>query len=617
MFIEYSLPDLQLSGTQSPFCGYAEGVLGQANRASFQRWKRPGAWFRAGALIALLAGHLWASADDEFQSLVRQAFDLHRRGQFAAAMPLLRRAYPLQPRDYFVNLLLGIDTLRTGDAPGAIPYLKKASQVRPREEFPLDYLGEAYARQELYADAAAAYLKAVDVSPTSADSSIALVDFALSRFADISALLRSSSKGLAAEYRLRALALGPDDPTRASLLQRSADLDPAAPGVRSDLGRAELASGDATAAAHECQQAIELDPNDLSAWLLEAHLAAKAGDWKRVNLRLNLVAQRSPQTLSQETARWPKQNLPPAGSDAAAAATFFRCVQQGQTSCNLDGRHVSPMKPDALFREQRWSQLTSLPAPPPEARKSWLQRGIAFASLEECSKAIPALERGLAGSFSEFYGFFKLSWCYSQEAGRTSEKVQQSADNEASVHILRGDILLRLQAKAERAVSEYQQALAHDGNDPAILERLAEAQFGSGATEEARANAQAALKIDPQRLSAKRTLAKIAIQERDYATALPYLRELAARNPRDVTGRVELGKACAQTGALDEAWQNLAPALERGYPDEKGSLHYLLGSVLKRMGRTVDAEQAFAAATQLSDAFQHKSYRDQDADAQP
>jgi hypothetical protein len=43
----------------------------------------------------------------------------------------------------------------------------------------------------------------------------------------------------------------------------------------------------------------------------------------------------------------------------------------------------------------------------------------------------------------------------------------------------------------------------------------------------------------------------------------------------------------------------------------------LLGNVLKKIGRDAEADQAFAAATQLSEAFQQKSYRDQDADAQP
>jgi tetratricopeptide (TPR) repeat protein len=186
------------------------------------------------------------------------------------------------------------------------------------------------------------------------------------------------------------------------------------------------------------------------------------------------------------------------------------------------------------------------------------------------------------------------------------------------VHIIRGDIFLRLQAKPELAITEYQQALAGDSNNPSVLERLAEAQFDTGLSDAARATAESALKIDPQRMAAKRTLAKIAMQDRDYSVALPYLRELVDRNPGDVSGRIELAKACAQTGALEEAWQNLGPALERGYPDEKGTLHYLLGTVLKRMGRSADADRAFAEATQLSDAFQHKSYRDQSPpDAQP
>jgi hypothetical protein len=35
------------------------------------------------------------------------------------------------------------------------------------------------------------------------------------------------------------------------------------------------------------------------------------------------------------------------------------------------------------------------------------------------------------------------------------------------------------------------------------------------------------------------------------------------------------------------------------------------------MGKTSEADQAFATAAKLSDAFQQKSYRDQDPDAQP
>jgi tetratricopeptide (TPR) repeat protein len=578
-----------------------------------------GRWFQILAVIAVLGSCPTAAVEEDLKSLVQRAFDLHQKGKFSEALPLLHRAYTLEPDDYFVNLLLGIDSLRTGQPGSAIPFLKKAARLRPKEEFPLDYLGEAYARQDMYGEAAENYIKAVRVVPGSAESSVAFVDFALTRFAGMSELLRSSRKGLAAEYRLRALALQETDAPRLSLLQRAADLDATAPGIWSDLARAALAAGDFNGAESYSQQALKADSNDQEAGIVDAELAAQKSDWQRALARLDVVARHSPTLLSQAVGQWPAKLQPSTPSAVVGPAEkFLSCVRDARNPCNLGpGSKPSSNNSTVLYREQRWEQIAELPAPQPVRNQAWFQRGVAFAKLEDCQQAIPSLERGLSKSTPEVYGMFLLSWCYSREAGRTAERVQQSGGDEAPLHIMRGDILLRLQAKAELAVAEYQLALAMDPNDPAVLERLADAQFGAGKIEVSRENAQAALKIDPQRLAAKRTVAKIAMQERDYATALPYLQELAARNPQDLTIRIELARACAQTGASDEAWRNLAPALSQGYPDEKGSLHYLLGTILKKMGRTAEADQAFATATQLSEAFQQKSYRDQDPDAQP
>jgi tetratricopeptide (TPR) repeat protein len=381
---------------------------------------------------------------------------------------------------------------------------------------------------------------------------------------------------------LRALALQENDAPRLPLLQRAADLDAAAPGIWSDLARAALRSGDFNSAERYSQQALKADSNDQAAQIVDAQLAAQKSDWQRALARLDSVAQHSPTLLSQAVGQWPPKLQPPTPSVVAGpAAKFLTCVRDARNPCDLgSSSKASPNSSTVLYREQRWEQMTKLPAPQPVRTEAWFQRGVAFAKLDDCQQAIPSLEHGLSKSEPEAYGMFLLSWCYSQEAGRAAEKVQQSGGDEAPLHIMRGDILLRLQAKAEQAVSEYQLALARDPHDPAVLERLADAQFGAGKIEVSRQNAQAALKIDPQRLAAKRTIAKIAMQERDYATALPYLQELAARNPQDLTMRIELAKACAQAGTSDEAWRNLAPALAQGYPDEKGSLHYLLGTVL-------------------------------------
>jgi tetratricopeptide (TPR) repeat protein len=578
-----------------------------------------GPWFRILALIAVLGSGCSAAREDDFKSLVQRAFELHQKGEWAQALPLLHRAYALEPGDYFVNLLLGIDSLRTGEAKIAVPFLRKASRLRPGEEFPLDYLGEAYARQDLFGEAAEAYLRALRVAPGSAESSIAFVDFSLSRFASLAERMRSSRKGLAAEFRLRALALDENDASRVALLQRAADLDPSASGIWSDLALATLAQGDLKDAEGCVHKALAADPNDQAAGMADAELAAETSDWERAVARLNAIAQHSPSLLARAVGHWSKQlQPPPSPAVAGPAAKFLSCVREASKPCDLGvPTKASSSSTSVLYREQRWEQLAKLPAPPLDQREAWSQRGIALAKVDDCQRAIPSLERGLSKAAPDIYGMFLLSWCYSQQAGYTAEKAQPSGSDGAPLHLMRGDILLRLQAKPQLAVSEYQLALALDPNDPAVLERLADAQLGANQIEAGRQSAQAALKIDPQRPEAKRALAKIAMAERDYATALPYLHELAARNPQDLTMHIELAKACAQTGASAEAFHNLAPALAKGYPDEKGSLHYLLGTILKKMGRGDEADQAFATATELSEAFQQKSYRDQDPDAQP
>src|SRR5580658_1689884 len=271
-------------------------------------------------LAVLLGAGSGVAVDKAFQSLVQRAFDLHQNGRYSEALPLLRRAYQLDSNDYFVNLLLGIDLLRTGEAKDSVSFLKAASILRPNEEFPLAYLGEAFAHESLYGEAAEAYLKAMRTAPGSAESSVAFVDFALSRFAGMSGQLRSSEAGLAAEYRLRALSLREDDVSRRQLLVHAADLQPAAPGIWTDLARATLADGDLAGAEQYLHQALERDPNDLEAWLVDAQLAARRSDWTKTVDRINGAAQRSSFQVILAARDWPPQLRPP-GSTISGAAT--------------------------------------------------------------------------------------------------------------------------------------------------------------------------------------------------------------------------------------------------------------------------------------------------------
>jgi tetratricopeptide (TPR) repeat protein len=384
----------------------------------------------------------------EFQTLLKQGFDLHQQARFTEAIPMLERARRLEPRDYFANLLLGIDLLRIGKATEAVGRLELAASARPQEETPEDYMGEAQASLGHYAQAAEAYHRAIQRGHDSEEALEAWAGFALERFRKIGEDLRASSTGISTVRRLEGAAAKPE----------------------SALVNAE-----------------------------------------------------------------------------------------------------------------------SIPA---------LERKL----------AIHSADQALAADHMETA--YKLSICYAVEAGRAAERLQADAQDDAALHRLRGDVLLRLKTDAAAAEGEYRKAIALRPGDPALLERLAEAQLTAGDTEGARQSAQAALSVDAHRREALRILATIAMSNRDYDEALPWLRQLAAGSPDDRTAQVELGRALAQTGNSSEALHYLAPALASGYPDEKGALHALEARALRDLGRKDEAAKASAEARRLSDSFQARSKND-------
>jgi predicted Zn-dependent protease len=395
-------------------------------------------------LLVALARHATGQAAQErdFRPLLEEGFALHQEAKYAEAIPLLEKARRLEPRDYFANLLLGIDLLRTGKAVDSIHYLQDAALANPDEDTPDEYLGEAQAGLGHFSGAAGAYMDAVRRGKKSEESLLAWSGFALERFRQIGEELRGSEAGIAAVRRL------------------------------------------------------------------------------------------------QEEATRPVATL-------------------------------------------------------------------------KCSGTIPDLEKSLQGlrlmteaGIEVRHG---LSLCYAIEADRAATDLNANAKDQAALHRLRGDVLLRLSNEAAGAVAEYKQAISIRGNDPALYERLAEGQMSAGDQEAARQSATEAIEIDPHRIGAMGTLATLAMNNRDYEQALPWLEKLKAESPRDRGVQVDLAKALSQTGKPTEALVNLKGALAAGYPDEKGALHSLEAKLLRETGHDAEAAKAAQEAKQLSDAFQRHS----------
>lgn len=343
------------------------------------------------------------------------------------------------------------------------------------------------------------------------------------------------------------------------------------------------------------ERARQLRPQDYFANLLVGIDLLRTGKSAQALPRLKLAAKLRPtDEIAVEYLGEAQAHL---GQFAAAELAYREAVERAKDDPGtlIEWASFALERFRALGEELRATQAGV------EAQKR-LAAGSAHAP-KGCASTLAALETSesrLPATGTEL----SLSVCYAAEAGRAAELVAATAGGSAGLGRLRGDILLLLKTDGPAAEAEYRNALALTPGDPALLARLAEAQLESGNTQGARNSASAALAIDAHRSEAMRTLARLAMNERDYEAALPWLKQLRKEAPADRGVQADLGRALAQTDANVEAEPVLADLLRSGYPDEKGSLHAILARVLRRLGRGDEATRIEVRARQLSDAFQ-------------
>ncbi len=539
--------------------------------------------------------------------LLKDGALLSRQADYAHAIPILLRARQLAPQNYLANLLLGEDLLRSGHPSSALAPLQTAAAVRADDETAEGYLGEAEQAQGKFSLAAEAFQAAVARSPNSEHSLVGWADDCLDRFRALGLWLRSSPRGTAALLRVQAQGTPSGTPAREQLLRQAAAADPQQSGIWGELGMAQAELGMHADAEASLAIALKQQPNASSTWKLKALKAAAQGRWSEGDSRLQALGGRSAVELQRALAEWPRALVP----GPEVSGVIWQCLREGSTSCPIkadESKSRSTSNPAMLFAEERWEQLAAMPPPATDQSSLWFHRGVALGHIGDCPRAIPALERGLKDG-AEAAGYW-LIVCYGSEAGQAA--AQLAAQNkEAAVHRIQGDILLSMKGDASAAQAEYGQGLVLRPNDPDLLEKSAEAYLALGVMEQAQKAAQAVLAEDPYRETTLQLLARVAMNQRDYPEALRVLDKLLQMEPEDPWTRVETGTAYAQTDRPQDAVRYLEPALAAGYADEKGALHALLASQLRKLGREQEAKSAAAEAVRLANAFQQHSPKSQ------
>ncbi len=530
--------------------------------------------------------------------MLKRGAALSEKADYSGAISALKKARALAPQDYSVNLLLGVNLLRGGLPKEAIGPLRVAAALHPQDGAPESYLGKALAAVDEFALAAEAFQAAVSRSPGSQERWTEWADFDLERFRVLGLKLRTTQRGMAAVLRVSAESLQSGTQTRETLLRQSAEADPEQGSIWGELGVERLQLGMWEEAAAALKTARERQPKASRTLQLEAMMAAAQGNWQYAEIRLLELGGRSPAALHRALQSWPRNLVPPED----VHGEIWECVRKGSLECLARiafSEGEVPRQEEQLFAEERWERLVALPEPQgPVSARFW--RGVALAELNDCVRAIPALERGLEPG-AETAAFW-LELCYASEAEHAADRVGDLGD-QADAHRLRGDILVRIKGDGQSATEEYTKAIDLRPKDPGLSERLAQAYMSVGDMQQAQKAARRALSLDPHRTLALRLLASIAMNEKDYLNALVFLNQMLAIRPDDAWTRVQMGIAYAQTGQPELALHHLQPPLTAGYPDERGALHAVLAGVLRKLGRAQEAQNAAEEATRLSDRF--------------
>jgi tetratricopeptide (TPR) repeat protein len=561
-------------------------------------------------LIPMVATCLLAqtATQTDFEALLKKGSSLSQQADYTHAIPALQQARKLAPRHYLANLLLGVDLLRSGRPADAIDPLQVAAEVDPNDATAMGYLGEAQTALGDFARAAESFQAAVSRAPHSDESLLGWAEFGLERFRALGTSLRGTERGTAIVLRVEAEGMEDGTKPREDLLRQSAAKDPTQLGIWGELGIAQAQLGMRSDAEGTLKTARERQPTASYTWQLEALMEAAVGNWPKAEAHLRAVGERSRAALRRGLAAWPRSLLP----DHYEDGSVWQCIREHSTHCLAAtaspeaGIHQSA---EQLFADERWEQLAALPAPPVDLASAWFRRGVALGEIGDCAHAIPALERGLKDG-AETAAFW-LEICYGVEAEEAAVQLM-SQGNQAAIHQLRGDMLLRMKGDPAAAATEYAEAHRLRPKDADLLESLAQAYLAQGDMVRAKQAANDALAEDPHRMPALRLRALVAMSERDYPGALLVLEKMVAMDPSNAWAQVQMGTAYAQSGRPEEAVHYLQPTLADGYPDEKGALHAVLAGALHKLGREQEAKTAAAEATRLADSFQTRGQKNPD-----
>jgi len=227
--------------------------------------------------------------------------------------------------------------------------------------------------------------------------------------------------------------------------------------------------------------------------------------------------------------------------------------------------------------------------------------GVTLIGQDEYSKAIPPLEKAMElqpGDLSSSYLLIRsyIATKQYEKAMTGFAHLEQLDPGSPWVRILRGQAYDG-QGSYEKALEEFRQAKKQLPNDATVRFSLGFMCWKLRHYDEAASELKEALRLDPHFTQAQYYLADTYLTDMKPDMALPILRELVHKLPKDYRSRVDYAKALEKLGRYEEAVPQFEEAIR--LDPTHAEPHYLLARTYQKLKRTDDFHRELDLAQQV------------------
>ena len=179
-----------------------------------------------------------------------------------------------------------------------------------------------------------------------------------------------------------------------------------------------------------------------------------------------------------------------------------------------------------------------------------------------------------------------------------TKAMERDPDNDSYVYVLGSANVAK--GQLPNALALFQRLLKKHPDDAVLIYATGAVYYLQGNYSEAESSLKRSLTLQPNQVAASYYLALTYDAIGDDDRAIPVFRELLKSNPNHAPSYVKLGGILVRTHQYGDARQSLERAVS--LDPNSVAAHYQLGLLLRRLGKTTEAENEFAKSQELEAA---------------